>query len=146
MELYLSIGANMGDRKANIQGAVEQLDAVLGAHLRLSSFFKSKSWGFEGNDFLNVAVCYETSLSALEILHLCKDIEQRMGRTISAPRYDAEGKRIYSNRPIDIDIILYGDLRIDTHELTIPHPRMHERDFVMVPLKEVLPLFQGKIE
>lgn len=137
MELYLSIGSNLGDRKALILEAISALDAALGAHLRLSSFFESKSWGFMGNDFLNVAVCYETSIPALYILHLCKDIEQRMGREISAPRYDAEGKRIYSNRPIDIDIILYGNLRIDTPELTIPHPRMHERDFVMVPLSEI---------
>lgn len=138
MKLYLSIGSNLGDRRKHISDAVSALDDAFGAHLKISSYYESKAMGFEGNDFLNIAVCYESNLPALDILHLCKDIERGIGRTISAPRYNDNGQRIYTNRPIDIDILLYGDLRTDTPELTVPHPRMHDRDFVMIPLKEIL--------
>jgi FlaA1/EpsC-like NDP-sugar epimerase len=70
------------------------------------------------------------------ILEICKDIERRMGRT-GEPQYDEKGERIYKDRPIDIDILLFGDNRIDCPELTIPHKLMYERDFVMIPLKEI---------
>jgi len=71
------------------------------------------------------------------ILETCKDIERRLGRT-GEPEYDAEGNRIYVSRPIDIDILLFGDHEIDCPELTVPHKLMYERDFVMIPLKEIL--------
>ena len=70
------------------------------------------------------------------ILEICKDIEKRLGR-VGEPEYDAEGKRIFKSRPIDIDILLFGDSRIDCPELTVPHKLMYERDFVMVPLREI---------
>ena len=71
------------------------------------------------------------------ILETCKDIERKLGRT-GEPEYDADGKRIYSSRPIDIDILLFGNHKIDCQELTVPHKLMYERDFVMTPLKEIL--------
>ena len=71
------------------------------------------------------------------ILETCKDIERRMGRK-GEPEYDEYGKRIYSSRPIDIDILLFGDHKIDCPELTVPHKLMYDRDFVMIPLKEIL--------
>ena len=70
------------------------------------------------------------------ILEICKDIERRLGRT-GIPQYNEKGERIYASRPIDIDILLFGENRIDCPELTIPHKLMHERDFVMIPLKEI---------
>ena len=95
--------------------------------------------------FLNAAVHYELSLSkgynpeaeGLMILEICKDIERRLGRE-GSPEYDKEGNRIYRSRPIDIDILLFGDNKIDCAELTVPHKLMYERDFVMIPLNEIL--------
>ena len=70
------------------------------------------------------------------ILEICKSIEKRLGRT-GKPQYDEKGERIYEDRPIDIDILLFGDKRIDCEELTVPHKLMYEREVVMVPLKEI---------
>ena len=112
---------------------------------RLSSLLETEPWGFESEDkFLNAAVLYELRLrkgynpeaEGLMILEICKDIERRLGRT-GKPQYDEKGERIYTSRPIDIDILLFGDNKIDCEELTVPHKLMYERDFVMIPLKEI---------
>ena len=79
---------------------------------------------------------YNAEAEALMILEICKDIERRLGRT-GRPQYDENGGRIYTSRPIDIDILLFGDNRIDCPELTVPHRLMYERDFVMIPLREI---------
>ena len=93
---------------------------------------------------MNAAVLYELELKkgynpeaeGLMVLEICKDIERKLGRT-GSPQYDDDGKRIYSDRTIDIDILLFGDNKIDCEELTVPHKFMYDRDFVMVPLKEI---------
>ena len=93
---------------------------------------------------MNAAVLYELDLKkgynpeaeGLMVLEICKDIERRLGR-MGVPQYDSDGNRIYTDRPIDIDILLFGDDSIDCDELTVPHRLMYERDFVMVPLKEI---------
>ena len=112
----------------------------------ISSLIETEPWGFDTDDkFLNAAVLYELKLrkdynpeaEGLMILEKCKDIERRLGRT-GEPQYDEKGERIYTSRPIDIDILLFGDHKIDCEELTVPHKLMYERDFVMVPLKEIL--------
>lgn len=112
---------------------------------RVSSFIETEPWGFESEErFLNAAVMYELHLrkgynpeaEALMVLEICKDIERRMGRT-SAPLFDEAGKRVYKDRPIDIDILLFGEDKIDCEELTVPHKLMYERDFVMIPLMEI---------
>ena len=113
---------------------------------RVSSVLETDPWGFESQDkFMNAAVMYELDLpkgynpeaEGLMILEICKDIERRLGRT-GRPQYDEKGERIYTDRPIDIDILLFGDNRIDCEELTVPHKLMYERDFVMVPLNEII--------
>ena len=81
---------------------------------------------------------YRTARRPETLLRICKRIERAMGRR-EAPEYDAQGRRIYHDRPIDIDILLYGDERIDTPELQIPHPLMRQRDFIMRPLEEIFP-------
>ena len=146
MELYLSLGSDSGDRMHNIEAALSLLNIELGVpYSALSSIIETEPWGFESDTrFLNAAVMYELDLpkgynpeaEALMILAACKDIERRLGRT-GEPQYDGEGKRIYTSRPIDIDILLFGDHKIDCDELTIPHKLMFERDFVMVPLREI---------
>lgn len=139
-EVYFSIGSNQGDRLAKLNAAVEMLEQRLGkgSLLRRSSVIETKAWGFEAPDFLNCAVCLRSDKQPLEILRICKEIESALGRTPAAPQYDADGKRIYHDRPIDIDILLYGDEKVELPELRIPHPLMRERDFVMLPLKEIL--------
>lgn len=147
VKLYLSLGSNQGDRRMNIENALSLLNIELGVPFQaVSSFIETEPWGFDSEDkFINAAVLYELSFKegynpeaeALMILDICKDIEKRLGRT-EPPSYDERGKRIYTSRPIDIDILLFGDNKIDCPELTVPHKLMYERDFVMKPLKEIL--------
>lgn len=136
--LYLSLGSNLGDKKGNILRAVSLLDEALGIeHIRLSSFMQSPSWGFKGEDFLNVALSYKTALQAEEVLRICKSIEKRLGREEEGIKLDSKGNRVYKNRIIDIDILLLGNEKINTPSLVIPHPHMKEREFVIEPLREI---------
>ena len=146
VDLYLSLGSNQGDRAQHLENALSLLNIELKRpYKEVSSFIETEPWGFDSDEkFLNAAVHYELELprgynpeaEGLMILEICKDIERRMGRT-GEPQYDEKGERIYSDRPIDIDILLFGDNEIDCPELTVPHKLMHERDFVMVPLNEL---------
>jgi 2-amino-4-hydroxy-6-hydroxymethyldihydropteridine diphosphokinase len=144
--LYLGLGSNQGDRALNIEHAVSMLNVELKTPYKaISSLLETEPWGFESQEkFMNAVVLYELELpegynpeaEGLMILEICKDIERRMGRT-GESQYDEKGERIYKDRPIDIDILLFGDNRIDCPELTVPHKLMYERDFVMIPLKEI---------
>ena len=144
--LYLGLGSNQGDRALNIEHAVSMLNVELKTPYKaISSLLETEPWGFESQEkFMNAVVLYELELpegynpeaEGLMILEICKDIERRMGRT-GEPEYDEKGERIYKDRPIDIDILLFGDNRIDCPELTVPHKLMYERDFVMIPLREI---------
>lgn len=146
VDVYLSLGSNMGDRAANIENAISLLNIELKTPYKaVSSLLETEPWGFESEQkFLNAAVHYQLQLKegynpeaeALMILEICKDIERRLGRK-DGLEYNEAGERIYHNRPIDIDILLFGEHRIDCPELTIPHKLMYERDFVMIPLKEI---------
>lgn len=130
----------MGDKEANLYRAIDLLDKYLEKkHTRLSSFIQTKSWGFEGADFLNAVVVYDSDKDAFTILDICKRVEAEMGRPLEEPIFDSKtGMRVYSDRIIDIDILMLGNEQVSTTELTIPHPRMKERDFVLIPLKEVM--------
>ena len=144
--LYLGLGSNQGDRALNIEHAVSMLNVELKTPYKaISSLLETEPWGFESQEkFMNAVVLYELELpegynpeaEGLMILEICKDIERRMGRT-GEPQYDEKGERIYKDRPIDIDILLFGDNRIDCPELTVPHKLMYERDFVMIPIREI---------
>ena len=146
VDLYLSLGSNQGDRAENIENAISLLNIELKTPYKaVSSLLETEPWGFESEQkFLNAAVHYQLQFKegynpeaeALMILEICKDIERRLGRK-EVLEYDEAGERIYHNRPIDIDILLFGDHKIDCPELTIPHKLMYERDFVMIPLKEI---------
>ena len=111
----------------------------------VSSFIETEPWGFDTEKkFINAAVLYELEMKkgynpeaeGLMILEICKSVERRLGRA-GKPHFDDKGQRVYKDRPIDIDILLFGDDKIDCEELTVPHKLMYERDFVMVPLKEI---------
>ena len=146
VRLYLSLGSNQGDREQNIEYAISMLNIELKTPYKaVSSLIETEPWGFDSDEnFLNAVVMYEILLpegynaeaEGLMILEKCKEIERKLGRT-GNPQYDEAGKRIYASRPIDIDILLLGDERIDCDELTVPHKLMWERDFVMVPLREI---------
>ena len=138
-DVYLSLGSNQGDRQARIDEALRRLDKAVGRpYDALSSVIETPAWGFDGPPFLNCVVRYRTARRPETLLKICKRIERAMGRR-GAPEYDADGRRIYRDRPIDIDILLVGDLSVETPELTIPHPLMREREFVMRPLAEIFP-------
>ena len=146
VDLYLSLGSNQGDRALNIENALSLLNIELKTPYKaVSCLIETEPWGFESDHkFLNAAVHYQLMLpkgynpeaEGLMVLEICKDIERRLGRT-GEPEYDEKGERIYHNRPIDIDILLFGDDKIDCPELTVPHKQMYQRDFVMIPLNEI---------
>ncbi len=130
--VYLGLGTNLGNKEANLRTAIYKLQERIGKQVSLSSFYETAPWGFESDhSFLNAAIGLEPSLSPIEILHITQEIEKELGRT----KKSVNGS--YSDRLIDIDILLYDTLVLQTPELTIPHPLMTERDFVMKPLIEI---------
>lgn len=130
--VYLGLGTNLGNKEANLRTAIYKLQERIGKQVSLSSFYETAPWGFESDhSFLNAAIGLETSLSPIEILHITQEIEKELGRT----KKSVNGS--YSDRLIDIDILLYDTLVLQTPKLTIPHPLMTERDFVMKPLIEI---------
>ena len=146
MKVYLGLGTNLGDKAANLQAAVKLINEKIGKVTSLSSFYETAPWGFDSkHSFLNAAAEVETVLSPAEVLHLTQYIERELGRT----KKSSGG--VYSDRLIDIDILLYDQLIIHTPELTLPHPLMTKRDFVMMPLIEIAgevvhPVFQQPLK
>ena len=153
MLIYLSLGANLGEREATINRALDLLSQQVGPLIKRSTFFYSKPWGFDSpNDFCNLCASFETSLSPLNVLHTTQSIERALGRkeksTITDNRSPLTAHH-YSDRSIDIDLIRAFDERgneiivnhqspITNHQLTIPHPLWQQRDFVKVPLAEIM--------
>ena len=128
--VYLGLGANLGDRMENIRRALALLAEQVRIE-RLSSIYETEPWGYDEQPcFLNAVCRGLTSLVPSSLLSLTKQIELSLGRTSSFPN---------APRPIDVDILLYGDLVLESPELTIPHPRLAERAFVLVPLVEIAP-------
>ena len=143
VDVFLGLGSNLGDRDLNLLKAMNLLDEAFGMHPeRISRIVETPAWGFEGPDFLNLCVLYRLPRTgtpeeqATRILRQVKEIEKALGRTKEA-LFDADGKRVYHNRIIDIDILLYGTHIIHTEDLTVPHPLIGQRDFVKKPLLEI---------
>ena len=131
--VYLGLGSNLGDREENIRKAIELINERVGEVVRQSSLVETEPWGFESeNKFLNGVLLCETSLTPRQVLKATQKIERFLGRIKC--NHKTQG---YSDRPIDIDILLYDDITVDEPDLKIPHPLMRERDFVMIPLKEI---------
>ena len=134
MKAYLGIGTNLGDRRANLTCAVELINEQAGHVLACSSFIETEPWGFESaNAFLNAVVEIETLHSPRELLRITQGIERAMGRKNKSVNGN------YSDRIIDIDILLYEDVIVDDEDLVIPHPLMWKRSFVYEPLGEIEP-------
>ena len=130
---YLSLGTNLGDKENNLLSAISEIERRIGPVRAQSAFLATEPWGFDSqNTFLNAAIRIETKFSPLELLDETQQIERDLGRKHKS----VNGQ--YHDRIIDIDILLYDNLHISTPRLTIPHPHMHERDFVIIPLKEII--------
>ncbi len=131
MKAYIALGTNIGDRRKNIEDALAALNLVPDVKVtKISNIHETEPVGYLDQDmFLNACCEVETELSPHALLGVCLGIEAAMGRI----RQIKNGPRI-----IDLDLLLYENEKINTPELTLPHPRMYERDFVMIPLKEIL--------
>ena len=139
-KVYLGLGSNLGDCRKNLERAIRLIGDRVGQVTRQSLFIETEPWGFESpNKFVNAVILCETTRSPREVLLLTQQIERDMGRRkmVNGQWSMVNGQRIYADRPIDIDILLYDDVTIDEPDLKIPHPLMHQRDFVMIPLEEV---------
>ena len=140
-KVYLGLGSNLGNRQQNIEYAVRLVQERVGQVVRQSSLMESEPWGFESDHpFLNAVICSQTAKTPHEVLTLTQQIERDLGRKKKSTRLTVSQKssdRQYADRPIDIDILLYDDLTVDEPDLKIPHPLMHKRDFVMIPLREI---------
>ena len=134
MNVYLALGTNLGNKEENMYAAVELIKKRVGKVTSLSAFYATEPWGFRSEySFLNACCCVETTLFPFQLLQVTQEIEKELGRT----QKSADGT--YSDRLIDVDLLLYEDLKLQTPSLTLPHPLMHLRSFVMDPLAEIAP-------
>ena len=135
---YLGLGANLGNRRETLDQACQMIGKLIGDIVRQSAYYETAPWSFESEHlFLNAVVCVHTSLTPRQLLKAAQRIERNLGkRRQHATERTAD--TIYHDRPIDIDILLYDDINIDTPDLIIPHPRMASRPFVMDPLREIM--------
>ncbi|MFV0365309.1 MAG: 2-amino-4-hydroxy-6-hydroxymethyldihydropteridine diphosphokinase [Mangrovibacterium sp.] len=142
--LYLLLGGNLGDKQAIFNQATGRLTEELGTLLNTSSIFETEPWGFEADDlFWNQVLVIETEKTPQGVLQITKSIENELGRV--------RGEERYASRTIDIDLLFYDDLCLEEDNLQLPHPRMINRRFVLVPLYEIAsdvvhPKFQKTIE
>ena len=155
--VYLLLGSNMGDRESTLNEAnLELIDSLLPDYLEVASLddavntsemMETEPWGFSTpvDPFLNQSFCCLTELEPQEVLQVCQRIETELGRERKEPQFDADGKRIYESRPIDIDILAFErqegedwkEVAVNTTELVIPHPQLQSRDFAAKLYKEL---------
>ena len=131
----LSLGSNLGDRAFYLAAARNMLEQRVGELTRMSEVMETKSWGYDSHDYLNQVVECTTELEPMELLRVLKEIEQALGRP--AESKTKLGTQDYHDRTIDIDILYYEDVEMDTPELTIPHPRIQDRPFIQELLKQL---------
>src|SRR5215831_16929408 len=120
-DVYLLLGSNLGDRILHIRHGLAGIEESIGKILKISSFYETEPWGNPNqNNYINVAAAIQTSLTPSDLLHELKNLEMKEGRT-DAMRY--------APRPLDIDILFYDNLKIQTNEMIIPHEKLHLRKF-----------------
>ena len=151
VNVYLGLGSNQGNRELLIDQATEQIRQRIGSVVALSRVYETEPWGefeienskLKNENFLNRALVVETTLSAWQVLRRGLDIEAGLGRKRDLKDFkdtrDFKDARVYHSRPMDIDLIFYDEVVVNTPELTLPHPRMHLRRFVLEPLAEIMP-------
>ena len=131
--VYLGLGTNLGDKERNLNEAIVALSREVGEVLCQSAFYVSEPWGFTSdNNFLNAVVLVQTSESPFDVLSKTQQIEQNLGR-------ETKSTDEYLDRMMDIDILFYDNLIINSPALKIPHPLIVDRDFVLIPLSEIAP-------
>ena len=131
-KVYLGIGGNIGNKEKNFEEVYQIIDNEIGKIIRSSSVYETPPWGFQAEEpFWNSIIEISTSLEDLELLWKIQEVEDRFGRK--------RGKEQYTSREMDIDILYFDDIYIETKTLIIPHPRIHQRKFVLVPLAEIAP-------
>lgn len=134
--VYLGLGTNLGDKNLQLRTAVNEIGKRIGRVVTLSAFYLTEPWGFTSeHSFLNAVCAVQTPFSPHELLSITKDIEKDLGRSHKSVH------QTYSDRLIDIDILLYDQLILNDEDLQIPHPLMTKRDFVLKPLVEIAPDF-----
>ena len=136
--VYLSLGSNLGNRYVQLQQSLFALARRLGRVTRVSAVYENPASGFQGGDFLNACIALETEASPSEVLGTLLALEQQMGR-------QRNGSKNYESRTIDIDLLYYGEEIISTAELTVPHPKLAERNFVLKPLADIAPQYYHPI-
>lgn len=131
--LYIGLGSNLGDRSALLDEALRLIDERVGHVVRVSSYHETEPWGFQSDNlFLNAAALVITTLSPQHCLKETQHIERQLGRV------DKSVDGAFQDRPIDIDLLMYDDLEVNEPDLTLPHPHIEEREFVQIPLQEIL--------
>ena len=132
-KVYISLGSNMGDSVSTLMSAIQEIEKRIGSLYSSSSFYETEPWGFDAEqNFVNALICIESSMEAEVIMKELLQIENDMGRT-------RNNSSFYESRPIDLDIISVENDVIQTTELVVPHPKMHERLFVLIPFMEIEP-------
>ena len=130
-KVYLLIGGNIGDRLANLNTAIDCIEKLCGKMLKASAIYETEAWGFKDQAaFLNQALLIETEMGAAQLMQTLLDVEKQLGRIRINP---------LGPRTIDIDIIYFNEEIVDTEIVSIPHPRLAERNFVLMPLVEIAP-------
>ncbi len=135
--IYLVLGSNLGDREWNLEQAKALLAEALKVDMLCSQVLETDAVGFNGPAFLNQALCFESDISPEALLDLCQSIEEKLGRPRHQAEYDAEGRRIFHDRTMDIDILTFNGQEIHTDRLDIPHPQLWERPYVKELLNDI---------
>lgn len=140
-QLLLGLGSNLGDRKDVLLKSIKEIELAFKSSAIVSSFYESEPWGFESeNPFLNCCVSLYCDLSPKEVLKHTQAIEMKLGRVKKSKNGN------YESRPIDIDILYYGNHIVADEKLSIPHPLLYHRAFVLKPLSEISPDFQDPLK
>ena len=135
MNVFLGIGSNIGDKLQHIEASLALLQQKAGTIKKVSAFYETEPWGFQSDDtFLNIVAEIETCLSPSDLFAACKNIENKLGR-------EQKKANAYQSRPIDIDVLFYGNEILKTEQLAIPHPLIQERLFVLQPFCDIAPDF-----
>lgn len=131
-KVYFGLGSNLGDRGENLSNAIDQIEKRIGNLVASSAFYITEPVGFKSeHQFLNAVCCVETQLDPLNVLKATQEIERELGRLTKSEDF------VYADRTIDIDLLLFDDQIIEMSDLIIPHPHLHERLFVLLPLAEI---------
>lgn len=133
-KVYIGLGSNLGDKKRNIKKSIDFINCKIGKVLCRSSLYETEPVGFDSeNEFINAACVVETTLLPMQVLEISQAIEMMMGRKSKS------FNSVYSDRLIDIDILMYDDVVLESDRLVLPHPYFHKRLFVLAPLAEIAP-------